>query len=219
MRYLFVYLLLFFTISLCAEAKTLKYIETTGSRCREIFWDIKNEKHWVTFGYKRGEESYITTNDFNLNALEWQYKNSVEKTDILAKRNKNSIQINGTFKGKPLNTKIGIDVDPWYQPMSFSLSKFIKAKKKKVVIFWTLNPLDLTPYKIKALNYGIETVKVNCKEIRAYKVKVVLAGFRSIFWHAFYWFRESDGILVLYNGVDGPPNTPMTTINLVQETL
>ena len=216
MRYFFTCLFLILTLSFTAEAKNLKYSETIASRCREIFWDLKTEKHWVTLDYKREEENYTTTNDLNLNALQWQYNNTAENTSILAKRNKDSIQITGTFKGKPINTEIRIDDDPWYQPMSLSLSKFTKSPKK-VVIFWTLNPLNLSPYKIKALNYGIETIKINGKEIQAYKIKVVLSGFRSMFWHAFYWFRETDGTLVLYNGVDGPPNTPMTTINLIEE--
>ena len=216
MRYLFIYLLLLFAASFTADAKSLKYSETTGSRCREIFWDLKTEKYWTIFDYKREEESYTTTNDLNLNALQWQYNNSLQNTNILAKRNKNSIQITGTFKGKPINAEIKIDDDPWYQPMSVSLSNFTKSPKK-VITFWTLNPLNLSPYKIKALNYGVETIKAGGKEIRAYKIKVVLTGFRSMFWHAFYWFRETDGTLVLYNGVDGPPNTPTTTINLIEE--
>lgn len=216
MRYLFIYLLLLFALSFTADAKSLKYSETTGSRCREIFWDLKTEKYWTIFEYRREEESYTTTNDLQLNALQWQYNNSLQNTNILAKRNKNSIQITGTFKGKPINTQVRIDDDPWYQPMSISLSNFTKAPKK-VITFWTLNPLNLSPYKIKALNYGVETIKTGGKEIRAYKIKVVLTGFRSMFWHAFYWFRETDGTLVLYNGVDGPPNTPTTTINLIEE--
>jgi len=203
-------------LSFSVEAKSLKYSETIAAKCREIFWNSKTEKYWTIFEYKREEETYTTTNDLDLNALEWQYNNSAQNTNILAKRNKNSIQITGTFKGKPINTKVGIDSDPWYQPMSFSLSKFTKAPKK-VITFWTLNPLNLSVYKIKALNYGIETIKTGGKEIQAYKIKVVLSGFRSMFWHAFYWFRETDGTLVLYNGVDGPPNTPMTTINLIEE--
>ncbi|MFA5272387.1 MAG: hypothetical protein WC412_08665, partial [Candidatus Omnitrophota bacterium] len=146
MRYLFIYLFLMFTLSLTAEAKSLKYSETTAARCREIFWDLKTEKYWTIFDYKREEETYTTTNDLNLNALEWQFNNSSQNTKISVKRNKNSIQVTGTFKGKPINTQIKIDDDPWYQPMSLSLSKFTKSPKK-VITFWTLNPLNLAPYK------------------------------------------------------------------------
>jgi hypothetical protein len=102
--------------------------------------------------------------------------------------------------------------------MSFSLSKLAKSKKKTTT-FWTLNPTNLAPYKMKALNYGKETIDVNGKEIKTYKIKVILTGFRSLFWHAFYWYRVDDDTLVQYKGVDGPPTSPATLINLVEESL
>jgi len=216
MRYIFILLIsLFFSLNL--QASEYKYIEITGNCYTDIFWKIKSEKYWTILETKRSQESYTTTNDSQLNALEWHLINTADKTDIVAKRQKNLIKISGTFKSKPIEKTVKIDKDPWYQPMSFSLSKLSKSKKK-VVTFWTLNPKDLKPYKMKALNYGKETITVNGEGLKTYKIKVILTGFRSLFWHAFYWYRASDNTLVQYKGVDGPPTSPATTINLVEQT-
>jgi len=215
MRYIFIFLIsLLFTLNL--QANEYKYTERIGNCYTDIFWKIKSEKYWIVLETKRGQETYATTNDSHLNSLEWHFINAANKTDIVAKRQKNLIKISGIFKSKPIEKSLKIDKDPWYQPMSFSLSKLSKSKKK-VVTFWTLNPKDLKPYKMKALNYGKETITVNGKEIGTYKIKVILAGFRSMFWHAFYWYRTDDDTLVQYKGVDGPPTSPITVINLVEE--
>lgn len=215
MKYIFIFLIsLFFSLNL--EAKEYKYIERTGSCYTDIFWKIKSEKYWTVLETKRAQETYTTTNDSHLNTLEWHLINPSDKTDIVAKRQKNSIRVTGVFKSKPIEKNIKIDKDTWYQPMSFSLSKLPKSKKK-TVIFWTLNPNDLKPYKMKALNYGKETININGKDIKTYKIKVILAGFRSIFWHAFYWYRVDDDTLIQYKGVDGPPTNPVTVISLAEE--
>ncbi|MDD4954889.1 MAG: hypothetical protein PHP17_02485 [Candidatus Omnitrophica bacterium] len=217
MKYIFLLLIsLLFSFDLMAAS--YKFIEKTGNCYTDIFWKVNSEKYWTTLATKRGPEEYITTNDQQLNALEWRLTNTSNKTNITAKRQKNSIKVTGTFRGKPIERNIRIDKNPWYQPMSFSLSKFIKSKKK-VITFWTLNPEDLKPYKMKAFNYGKEIITVNDNEIKTYKVKIILTGLRSFFWHAFYWYRTDDGALIQYKGVDGPPTSPITVINLVEETL
>jgi hypothetical protein len=215
MKYIFIFLIsLFFSLNL--QAKEYKYIERIKDCYTDIFWKIKTEKYWTVLEARRAQETYTTTNDSHLNSLEWHLVNTAEKTDILAKRQKNLITISGVFKSKPIERKIKIDKDPWYQPMSFSLSKLIKSRKKAIT-FWTLNPTNLKPYKMKALNYGKETIDINGKETQAYKIKVILTGFRSMFWHAFYWYRADDNTLIQYKGVDGPPTSPTTSINLVEE--
>jgi hypothetical protein len=215
MRYIFIFLL-FLLFSLNAAAKDYKYLEITGDSKTDIFWKVKSEKYWTTLETKRGRETYTTTNDSHLNCLAWHLVNDKEKTDITAKRQKNLIEVTGIFKSKPIDKTIKIDKDPWYQPMSFSLSNLSKSKNK-AIIFWTLNPNDLKPYKMKALNYGKETITMDGKEIKAYKIKIILAGFRSMFWHAFYWYRADDATLIQYKGVDGPPTSPITVISLIEE--
>jgi len=215
MRYIFI-LLISLLFSLNLQANDYKYSERTGNCYTDIFWKIKSEKYWVLLETQRGQETYTTTNDLHLNSLEWHLINRAKKTDIVAKRQKNLIKISGVFKSKPIEKSLKIDKDPWYQPMSFSLSKLSKSKKKAVT-FWTLNPNDLKPYKMKALNYGKETISINGKEVKTYKIKIILAGFRSLFWHAFYWYRADDDTLVQYKGVDGPPTSPITVINLTEE--
>ncbi len=216
MKYIFIFLFSLF-LSLNLQAEEYKYIERTGNCYTDISWKIKSEKYWTVLEASRAQETYTTTNDVQLNALEWHLVNTADKTDISVKRQKNLITIRGVFKSKPIERSIKTDNDPWYQPMSFSLSKLSKSRKKAVT-FWTLNPMNLKPYKMKALNYGKETININGKEIKTYKIKVILTGFRSMFWHAFYWYRADDNALVRYKGVDGPPTSPVTLISLVEET-
>lgn len=208
--------LILFCLFQAAYGKDFRYLETTGKYKAEISWKINPEKYWTILEASHAEETYTTTNDTELNAMEWHLKNKVNKTEVSAKRQKNLIAISGIFRTKPIKRSIKIDDDPWYQPMSFSLSRFAKSNKK-VIYFWTLNPNDLKPYKIKALNYGKETINIDGKEIKTYKVKVILTGFKSAFWHAFYWFRQDDTALIQYKGVDGPPTTPVTIIKLIEE--
>jgi hypothetical protein len=74
--------------------------------------------------------------------------------------------------------------------MSFSLSRFAKSNKK-VIYFWTLNPNDLKPYKIKALNYGKETINID---------GVIFNNIRGFSYagNNYYWSR---GVGVIYRRV------------------
>lgn len=216
LKYLLSFLVAILLLLQTTHAKELQYLEITGNSSKEISWTITSEKYWDTLKVQQGEETYTTINDKQLKALEWHLTNNADKTDILVKRRKNIITIRGQLRGKQINRTIKIDQNPWYQPMSYSLSEFVKSRKKSIT-FWTLNPTDLRAYKIKALNYGKENIPIDGLKIETYKVKIILTGFKSLFWHAFYWFRQKDDVLVLYKGIDGPPTTPITVIKLIKE--
>lgn len=200
-----------------AWAENRKYLQITDQAHTQFNWRIEKQTDTtaaLTVTNTRNETAYTSKNNSLLEVTQWHLKNPSAKTELSAERQKNSIVINGTFKGGPFTKTLAIDDDPWFQPMSFSLTVFV-GSKADLITFWTLNPDTLNAFKMKAAKVSVETLKINEKEIPAQKVKVSLLGIRSAFWHAYYWFSTKDGTFLKYEGVDGPPGTPLTITTLM----
>jgi len=212
-------LLLFIFFTAPAEGfgiETYDYLERIDTLSVKIFWQLEEKKDHIILRSIRAGEIHIYQCDLLGATLQWELKNPGTNTDIVARREKRSILINGTFEGESIDKKVSIDGAPWYQPMSFSLTSFIKSDKSSVE-FWSLRPNDLLSYKMKAKKKEIQLIKIHGKEVEVQKVKVSLTGFRSMFWHGYYWFRKVDGLFMKYEGVNGPPGTPKTIIELIRE--
>lgn len=60
----------------------------------------------------------------------------------------------------------------------------------------------------------VDTIAVDGKKEPARRVMLRLAGWRSILWSGSYWFRESDGTYLKYEGANGPPGKAKTVVEL-----
>ncbi len=207
--------LIFFTAPVkgfCIER--YDYLERTDTLSVKTSWQL--EKDHIILTCTRAGETHTYQCDSLGATLQWELKNSGTNTDIVARREKKSILIKGTFKSESIDKKISIDDAPWYQPMSFSLTSFIKSDKSSGE-FWSLRPTDLLAFKMKAEKKEVQFIELQGKEVEVQKVKVSLTGLRSMFWHGYYWLRKADGLFMKYEGVNGPPGTPKTIIEFIRE--
>lgn len=154
--------------------------------------------------------------DPKLATKEWKLHNKGEDTDLIAERSDNSIVIKGDFKGKEITKELKIDNRPWYQAWNLSFGRFVLSNRDRQE-FWTLRDSDLKEFVMVVLREKEEIIELNGEAIETVKVKVTLNNWMSKFWKVHYWFRKSDGVFLRYEGVNGPPGTPLTVTELKSE--
>ncbi len=191
------------------------YLEKTGNKSVKIVWRLEKQKDAVILSSDRSSgQTNVYKSDSSYANLQWQSKDQSQNTDFTAKREKDHILVSGLLGGEQINKKVRIDKAPWYQSLSFSLTSLAKSDNQSC-LFWVLRPDDLEPVKMKARKLTVESIKAGGKSVEAQKIKVVLAGFKSMFWHGLYWYRKDDGIFMRYEGTKGPPGTPVTITTLI----
>ena len=193
---------------------TLDYLEKTEDRQISINWRIEEKKgDSILTVTKSNGQTYACRQDASGAVRQWHLTDPSQETDITARRSGDRILIQGRFQGKDVNKTIDIDGDPWYQSVSFGLTKFA-ASHDRSVTFWALRTDTLSPHKMRALKTGGQTLAFQGKDIEAQKIRVKLTGLKAMFWHSDYWFKKDTGLFLKYEGVEGPPGTPPTLIEL-----
>ena len=184
-----------------------------------------NESFFIWEKSTEGDRVVITVNDQTNDRLmvnhcrdggetvSWLLREK-KNTEIRVERNGNTLHIYGKEAGNYLDETYTIDQRPWYQPLSYSLTRFLFSEDESVS-FWTIRQDTLDLVSIEAKKIGLETIVINNEEVPAIKVEIRLAGFLSPFWHATYWYREENGQFLKYSAVSGPPGSDKTMISLV----
>lgn len=168
----------------------------------------------LTAGKKATGESDVMICDSEYRTLEWNYADTVRDIRLRGKRIGGAVRISGTVRGGAVDRTVPLQTAAWYQFAEFSLGRMVAARRNEAVysLFW---PDKMSFYVMKAAVTGDETISIDGKEIDAVRVRVTLAGFRSLFWSSFFWFRKPDYLFVKYRGVNGLPGTAETVIELV----
>jgi hypothetical protein len=187
------------------------YLEQTGAVESSHTWIIQHSGKDVETRWIAPDKAYFNLCDASGNTQEWRVR--YPDADIVAKRVGNLIRLQGTRNGKVIHQDLEIDASPWFQPLSYALGRFSQSHLDSVV-FWTIRPDTLTVVKLRARSLGEEQVTTRAGLFPARKVRISLDGFLSHFWEAHYWFRQADGLFVRYEGANGLPGTPITTIQL-----
>jgi hypothetical protein len=116
-----------------------------------------------------------------------------------------------------------IDGAPWYVSMN-ALSDFVKSERKRRE-FWVISAdfADMSSVEkgvsmLKLAAVRKKPQRVSCDGATVYAIKIVItfADWRSLFWHADYWYRPDDGVMVRSEQVRGGPGTPTTVVELVE---
>lgn len=215
-RYIPIVLLLFLLSLLSnslALAKDYSYTEKTGANTDQTRLSIVEAANNLTIDYENANEVHHVFCHENYATQSWSYKRPAEGTDLLLERVENTIQIKGCLKGKNIQRTLRIDGSPWYQFVSVSLTNFLRSSQKNVY-FWAIQPGDLKPYKMSAKKLGHESVDLNGENVITQHIKVSLTGILSVFWKVDYWFRDSDNAFIKFEGVNGPPGSAKTLIEL-----
>ena len=199
-------------------AQKYHYVSTTADHAHDIM--VTKEK--------TGGNNVLTLEEYKLysehvfdpsiGTEQWALRDDKSDHDFVAKREGDLIRIRGTFRGKPVDKEVDIDDDVWFNKLDHGLSAFAVSDRQEIS-FWVLKLLsDLDPIKMTAEKEGVERIKVGGKSYEAVKVKLVLDHFiLSKLWSAQCWYRTSDGLFLRYQGANGRPGTPVTTIDLKEE--
>lgn len=188
--------------------------EKTGSQSSTIVWNVAEEK--AGFRQNVSDKSGISNYrmDRSYETLEWKLSNSKSQTDFTALLNNRTINIRGLFGRKEIAQTIKIGEKPWYQNFPFSLAPFILSGNESID-FMSLRPNDLKPFEMTARKSGVLNMVIDGESVQVQKVRVSLPGLLFKFWHGDYLFRCLDGQFIRYEGVNGPPGTPRTEIELL----
>ncbi len=191
--------------------KRHRYRQTEG---KETFHYIREEDHQdpMTVRVMEPENTFITVCNSAGQTFQWQFINT--HTRITAKRNKDTIHLTGTFKGRPIDKRVSVGELSWYQAAPNALGH-MAATGKAEDTFWMIRPDTLKLLRLKACRLEPEAITVGGRRVLANKVRITLTGLLEKLWRAHYWFRRSDGVFLQYKGVNGPPGTPETLIQLV----
>jgi hypothetical protein len=189
------------------------YQERTGDQAVLFEWRAEeSEEGIVIWGVEKNKTFYnLCTPDGA--TREWRF-DEPGRHEITALRIGNSLVIRGIRLGEEISRTVALDDRPWYQPLSFSLGKFLGSAETRTS-FWIIRADKIEVVAMTAEKIGEETILVDTEEVAASKVEIRAEGFLAKLWHGTYWFRKSDNFFLRYESVHGLPGTAETIVELV----
>lgn len=197
--------------SSAAGSENHRYRQTCGPETTEFVWKRINTSG-IQVQTVSSDEVQISVVGEQGDTFEWRLNNTLAR--IKAVKQAGEIRIEGMFKNQPINETHAIDARPWFQTLSYSLSRLIQTQRNNIS-FWMIRPDNLTLHKMSAGRLGPEDIPLNGKVVPAERIQIRLAGMLGAFWSGDYWFRRTDGVFIRYRGVHGPPGTPATVVQLL----
>ncbi len=210
--------LLFLVLLTSVQARELPkgvfdYQEKVGDTITPYQWSV--EKHEDGAVVTVIEEGKTFRNYCTRNGATYRWDMTLTgKHDITAVRKGDTLEIAGILFGEDHRETVTIDERPWYQPLSFSLGRFLDSDQQKTS-FWIIRADTIEAVALTAEKMGNELLVRDGKTIATSKVEVRAAGFYSSFWSATYWYRKSDNLFLRYESVHGLPGTEETVVELV----
>ncbi len=191
-----------------------EYHEIVGEKTIPFSWEAEQKQDKIAITVFEEDKFFYNLCTADGATLEWRFeKKGVH--DITAIRKDNSLHLSGSRSGEEFSKEVTIDERPWYQPLSFSLRNFLDTNEKKTS-FWVIRADKIDVVALTAEKVGKEDIVFNEEVMPAQKVEIRAEGFRSQFWHATYWYRQSDHLFLRYESVHGLPGTAATIVELVE---
>ena len=197
---------------LAAEERHL-YRETRGDDVSTYLWTMVAADNLYRITFESPRETFVNHCDANGSTLRWRLQG--ERIEAQAHREGGAIVLVGRREGKPVERRVEIGDEPWYQPLSFSLRRFARSGKA-VTPFWMLRPDTLTAVRLKAERAGRAPIDTVGGPVLADKVRISTTGLLTGLWKADYWFDAKTGVFLRYEGVNGPPGSVKTVVELVE---
>lgn len=189
------------------------YRERTGDQAALFEWRAEERQEGIVIWGLEKDKTFFNLCSPDGATRKWRYSEP-GKHDITAQRIGNSLAIRGTRYGKEITKTVTLDDRPWYQPLSFSLGKFLSSAEAQTS-FWTIRAVKIDVVALTAEKVGEETILFETAEVDADKVEIRAEGFFAKMWHGTYWYRKSDNFFLRYESVHGLPGSEMTTVELV----
>ncbi len=199
-----------------ALAQEFRYLQTIGKERSFQTVTMRPDASGATFSVVLRDSGFNETHTFvlapDLSTLRWVYGYPDGKSAVFT-RTGNGIRSEGLLGGKRSETEAEIDEAPWYGVIGMGLGRFIRTGAPKTV-FWTVNPDNGKAYKMTAKRRGAETITCDGRTVEAVKVTVSVSGFPAALYSTEYWYRESDGFLLRFEGTSRGPGSPKTILEL-----
>jgi len=191
----------------------LTYQETTGKEQTEVVISIKETDKGFLIATK-DEQSEVDKKFRTISYI----MNPSTSDNVVITNSPAGIKI--SQNGETSQSKID---GYWYQTM-YNMKDFIESveDKREFVLFSDYSEKDagnteLKPLELILKKKGIEIIKVNNIDTRAFRIIMTIPGWKSVFWSTDYWYREADGILVKARIVKGGSGTSETILQLKSE--
>jgi hypothetical protein len=182
------------------------YAETTGSHEIPIEYVIERGGQ-VVIRVQRSDGIFYNRCEPSGATIGWHYRG--KDADVRARRDGQTLVVQGHRQGKPFQKRYPIDEAPWLQPLSYALQPFMQSDRQ-TLRFWLIRTDNFEPVKLKAVRSGTEEIFVDGRQYSSSRIDVSPSGPLSFVWHGSYWFRQADGVFLQYAGghlLSGPENT------------
>lgn len=182
------------------------YVEKKDGATQKVLWCLSHDDGF-RLTYRKESETHVTRTDEALATFYWTMESPDIGCQLFARREQNTILLQGKYRGRAVDRQIEIDVAPWFQATSLSLKDFAISTQEKIE-FWTLRPDTLKAYKLRAVKIGRETLTVDNASLETIKIRLCLTGWLAPFWKSHYWFDATNGLFVRFEGtVDASGDT------------
>jgi hypothetical protein len=192
------------------------YLETTGEKQKNFSWVLANEEGWLLTAQDQQETHRAWLKD-DFSTVRWNLVSADKSTDISVSRQGNRLHIKGILDGETCDRTLELNDKPWLQALSISLRTLLEDSDQNRE-FWMLRPDNLDLHLMQVSEVRATDLPFNGSTLPAWQVEIRPTGWKTYLWSAHYWFRQSDLCFLKYEGVSGPPGSPMTTIILNEET-
>ncbi len=190
----------------------LRYRQQTGKAAHIYSWKLEQQGENVLITLEEPDATFTNLCAPDGATLAWTMV-APPNTNVRAERRKDTLHVQGTFKGEAVDKELQLGKRVWFQSLSFALSRMVamdRAERK----FWFLRSDELELLGMRAELAGSEQIVADGKTVAAERVRIKLDKLVAAFWEASYWFRKSDQLFLRYRGVNGPPGTDETVIDL-----
>ena len=123
------------------------------------------------------------------------------------------LEIRGHRENVEIEQTHELDDIPWFQPLSYSLRSFANSEQRSMR-FWTIRPDSLEPLLMTVEKDGTELLQTPLGSLASVRLQIRMAGMLKYVWKAHYWFDALNPRFLRYEGVNGPPGTPKTVIEI-----
>lgn len=194
------------------QTKILRYREQTGKAAHIYTWKREAQGENVLLTVEEPDATFTNLCTPDGATLSWTMA-APPNTRLRAERKADKLHIQGILQGKAVDKQLPLGNKPWFQSLSFALSRMVALERAKTE-FWFLRSDKLELLAMRAELAGKEQVEADGKAVAARRVRIKLDSLMAAFWEASYWFRDADQAFLRYQGVNGPPGTDETVIDL-----
>ncbi len=191
----------------------MHYREQTGKTAHTYSWKMDTQGNNVLITLVEPDATYTNLCAPDGSTLAWSMLASPH-TDVRAERKAEILHVQGSFQGQPVDKQLRLGNKPWFQSVSYALGRMVALERDKAsFLFLRSDKLELLAMRAELAGKE-EVATTDGERVAAQRVRIKLDSLVAAFWEASYWFRLPDQVFLLYRGVNGPPGTDETVIEL-----